>query len=291
MARAPGEAYLSRREIDELMFPSHERAQATSGHYMEASSASGSNQRSKGGQPLPKFLISLPGGNQITAGPSSRPHDTRQVPAMPPQRSVQPSGSQPLAPTVATTLMSQANTQSIPASQPLAQSAYSQPLASVRKGPVSAKMQPPTSVWDGINSGRYIYKPNANAMLRDVSHHNQQPVNSIRAHGLLAPVAPPAPVALATVAPPAPPATIPPPPPPATILRALRPSPNARPMHRWYTKDAGIFRLASAAVTLFRVGRIRKARLIAQFTVDLAKPDTWRKWLEMCLSKLEGPDD
>jgi len=78
---------------------------------------------------------------------------------------------------------------------------------------------------------------------------------------------------------------------PASLLTSLRPSLLAPYSVHDIALDSFLSaRLASVAVTLFRVGRGQDARMLAQYGVDLLGKGAWDSWVQEYLSSEEMPN-
>lgn len=79
-------------------------------------------------------------------------------------------------------------------------------------------------------------------------------------------------------------ALMPPPAAPASLLHSIRASNTAPPPGQRHRDPFICSRLIAVVVTLFRQGKGKEAKALAQFTVDLIEDELWDKYLQMYMS-------
>ena len=84
---------------------------------------------------------------------------------------------------------------------------------------------------------------------------------------------------------------MPPPAAPASMLWSIRPSDTARHEDDQTTDGFVYARLISAVVTLFRMGKGKESKAIAQYTIDLIGEELWKEQLAHYMSIGPEPDD
>ena len=84
---------------------------------------------------------------------------------------------------------------------------------------------------------------------------------------------------------------MPPPAAPASMLWSIRPSDTARHEDDQTTDGFVYARLISAVVTLFRMGKGKESKAIAQYTIDLIGEKLWKEQLAHYMSIGPEPDD
>lgn len=84
---------------------------------------------------------------------------------------------------------------------------------------------------------------------------------------------------------------MPPPAAPASMLYNIRASDTAKSTREQQKDPFVCSRLASAVVTLFRMGKAREAKALGQFAIDLMGEESWDEWLPLYMDEPPGKDD